>query len=64
MKVNAAEISAIRELVNTLPSLDDIKAQKLFLETSIKKFHADNDQFHLDFQKQNEIIRRYDEVLN
>lgn len=64
MKVNNHEIDNIRQLVETLPTVDDITHQREFLESSIKQFHSDNAQFHLDFQKQNEIIRRYDEVLN
>jgi hypothetical protein len=36
---------------------------KKYLKEAVEEMQADNSQFHLDFKKQNEIIRRYDEIM-
>jgi len=36
---------------------------KNFVTTNIEQFSSDNQMFHDEFKTQNEIIRRYDEVL-
>lgn len=64
LKVDTHEIDGMRQLLAALPKVEDIEAQRTYLAENIQKFHEDNEQFHVDFQKQNEIIRRYDEVLN
>ena len=34
-----------------------------FLDDKVNKYDTDNNQFHVDFNNHNEIIRGYDEVL-
>ena len=36
---------------------------KKYLREAVEEMQADNSQFHKDFKKQNEIIRRYDEIM-
>ena len=64
LKVDSHEIDSMRKLLEALPKLDDMEAQREYLETNIQKFKGDNDEFHDGFLRHNEIIRRYDEVLN
>jgi len=37
---------------------------RAYVSSSIETFQLDNINFNKDFQTQNEIIRRYDEVLS
>jgi hypothetical protein len=46
-----------------LPKVEDVFALKDYINNTLNEFKADNNQFHIDFKKQNEIIYRYDEVL-
>jgi hypothetical protein len=50
-------------MVLKLPKVEDFENMKIFLDEAVTEFATDNKQFHLDFAKHNEIIRRYDEVL-
>ena len=46
-----------------LPKVEDVFALKDHINNTLNEFRDDNNQFHKDFKKQNEIIYRYDEVL-
>jgi hypothetical protein len=64
IKVDFEEYQDLRALVLKLPKVEDFQTMKVFLDEAVTEFSTDNKQFHLDFAKHNEIIRRYDEVLN
>ena len=50
--------------MSKLPKVKDVEELKEYVTTNIEKFRVDNLDFHADFKTQNEIIRRYDEVLS
>ena len=64
LKADSHEIDTMKKLLDALPRLEDMDAQRKYLETNVQKFQEDNDHFHDGFREHNEIIRRYDEVLN
>jgi len=63
-KIGIEHYEYIKKLSETLPTIEDINKQNDYINNLLQSFRDDNDQFHKDFLKQNEIIRRYDEVLN
>jgi hypothetical protein len=63
-KVEIKNFLKIKELVLKLPTWEDTNNLKNFVITNIERFDNDNSAFHQDFKTQNEIIRRYDEVLS
>ena len=46
-----------------LPKVEDVEDLKAYIVENIENFSSDNKAFHKDFKTQNEIIRRYDEVI-
>ena len=64
MKIDEADFQEIKELLQILPRREDVEQVQKHLNESLEEFKNDNKQFHLDFQKQNEIIRRYDEIIS
>ena len=62
-KVDVEEHSDVKELIQQLPKVEDVRQLKHYVVSNIETFHADNETFHEDFRTHNEIIRRYDEVL-
>ena len=49
--------------MDQLPTIPEIREWKKSLQDDIDNFTADNNKFKRDFERQNEIIRSYDEVL-
>jgi len=47
-----------------LPDVNEVDKMRSYVSTNIETFREDNFNFNKDFQTQNEIIRRYDEVLS
>lgn len=62
-KVDIDEHNDLKELLLQLPRVEEVQQLKHYVMSNIETFHADNTSFHADFKTQNEIIRRYDEVL-
>ena len=54
----------IENLLRCLPTQPDIEKWKKRLDDTHATFKNDVDRFRLEFMKQNEIIARYDEVIN
>jgi hypothetical protein len=63
LKADQEEVEDLKELVLQLPKVQDVEELKRYVTESIEGFRGDNDTFRSDFKTQNEIIRRYDEVL-
>jgi hypothetical protein len=63
-KVELEELSDLKELVLRLPNVEEVDEMRAYVSSSIETFQLDNINFNKDFQTQNEIIRRYDEVLS
>ena len=53
----------LKKLTMSLPSVESFENMKSYLKEAVEEMQADNKQFHIDFKKQNEIIRRYDEIM-
>ena len=47
-----------------MPTVEEVVKWKKELKDEINEFHQINEQYAFEFKIQNEIIRRYDEVLN
>ena len=62
-KVDQEELEDIKDLVLQLPKVEDVEDLKAYIVENIENFSSDNKAFHKDFKTQNEIIRRYDEVI-
>ena len=62
-KVERDELHDLMILARRLPTADDLHKLKWYVTDNIEKFTRDNRDFHQEFCKQCEIIRRYDEVL-
>lgn len=63
MKADLDEVEDLKDLVRQLPRVEEVDQLKKYVSGSIEGFRGDNDTFRSDFKTQNEIIRRYDEVL-
>ena len=63
-RVKVTEMGEIEALLKALPTVPDIESWKQKLKDDNIEFLKDVDQFKHDFNQQNEIIRRFDEVLN
>ena len=63
-RVKVTEMDEIEALLKALPTVPDIESWKQKLKDDNIEFLKDVDQFKHDFNQQNEIIRRFDEVLN
>ena len=63
-KVELEELGDLKELVLRLPNVEEVDEMRAYVSSSIETFQLDNINFNKDFQTQNEIIRRYDEVLS
>ena len=66
MLLNKAEVQSVRELkklLETLPTHAEVKAQSEYVNEKIEKYDEDNDKFLIGFEQQEEMIRRFDEVL-
>ena len=64
LKVDVEETEVIKDLIMELPKVEDVRAMRLYVSENIENFGSDNRNFHKEFNVQNEIIRRYDEVLS
>ena len=62
-KCDSAEMEDTKDLVLKLPRYEDFDQFRTYVVDSIENFASDNSAFRNDFNTQNEIIRRYDEVL-
>ena len=62
-KVSTKELRDLKGQLDQLPTIPEIREWKKSLKDDIDAFTHDNNVFKLEFEKQNEIIRRYDEVL-
>ena len=62
-KVDMDDHNDLKELLLELPRIEEVNSLKKYVMDNIERFHLDNKTFHNDFKTQNEIIRRYDEVL-
>lgn len=62
-KCDSAEMEDTKDLVLKLPRYEDFDKFRTYVVDSIENFASDNSAFRSDFNTQNEIIRRYDEVL-
>lgn len=47
-----------------LPDVNEVDNLRTYVSSNIETFREDNFNFNKGFQTQNEIIRRYDEVLS
>lgn len=63
-KIYTVEFDKIKVLIEKLPTIVEVNKWKKDLNTEITDFQKQNEQFKFEFKIQNEIIRRYDEVLN
>ena len=63
-KIYKEDLKNIELLVEALPTVPDIMEWKKKLNDDNAEFQKDNDWFKAEFVKQNEMIARYDEVLN
>lgn len=63
-KVPKSELKRTEKIIQTLPTSQDIQIWKKRLDDQNKEFKKTQEQFKIDFKIQNEIIARYDEVLN
>jgi hypothetical protein len=63
-KIFKEDLKHIELLVEALPTVPDILEWKQKLKDDNEVFQKDNDWFKSEFFKQNEMISRYDEVLN
>jgi hypothetical protein len=63
LKADLEVVEDLKDLVLLLPKVQDVDELKRYVTHSIEGFRGDNDTFRGDFTTQNEIIRRYDEVL-
>jgi uncharacterized protein YdaU (DUF1376 family) len=62
-KVSTKELRDLKVQLDQLPTIPEIREWKKSLKDDIAAFTKDNSDFKVEFEKQNEIIRRYDEVL-
>jgi hypothetical protein len=62
-KIDRGELAELRGLVKILPKADEMNKMKIHLFKRIEEFKSEMDKFSIGFEQQNEIIRRYDEVL-
>ena len=63
-KAEAEDLVEIKRLCSILPTHDNVVKLKAKVDKSVAEFSKENFEFNKQFQNQNEIIRRYDEVLN
>ena len=63
-KADHGEMEVLKELVKILPKEEDVHQQHKLVADKLDFFKKENDNFHNEFKIQNEIIRRFDEVLS
>ena len=57
-------MNRLREYILQLPKLEEVKKWKSLMDSEIEEFRRQGFDFCDQFKVQNEIIRRYDEVIN
>ena len=53
----------VKDLLVKLPKASEVQQWKRAMDGNLKKFSSESSSFQEEFRVQNEILRRYDEVL-
>ena len=62
-KIERDEMNTVTDLVKLLPTQEEVRELREHVAGNIANFQKDNARFKLDFEIQNQTIRRYDEVI-
>ena len=62
-KVDAKDFEDVKDLLVKLPKVSEVQEWKRTMDGNLKKFSSQGSAYAEEFRVQNEILRRYDEVL-
>ena len=62
-KIDSEEFVTIKKYVSELPTHKQVTKLKNYVNDSINHYQEEHQTFKEEFEVQNEIIRRYDEVM-